>query len=346
LTTDDQRLKQLIDEMVTTIKVSGLTFMYLARPAYERYGKDGEDAVRAGLRVYGKVRGKMMREWHEGMGLPINMETLMRYWDASSTYIIADEMNSGIWTPYYVEHNVSFCPAHDMWKSEGWERAAYIYCDEIHQEVAMNYHPDAVVEIHQNLNKGDPHCGFKWIMRPQPGEVDKAAYEKIDRSAKERPVEYALDSLKRTTRIVALMHCSLAEQFLERFKDEMMVRSSLRELGKKRGEMVAEKLKKSGKPITVSSIFDSFDLAYRSIWKMDSKESNGQYSATVEYCPLAELWAKVGKEKLGAIYCEETYSAMFETIAEKTGVAIDVKIPQTLTRGNGKCVFNISLRKT
>ena len=61
-----------------------VTYINLTKPVLEKYPRIGEMAVRKGLRAYGKFRGEHLREWHEELNLPINMYSVVMWWDVSS----------------------------------------------------------------------------------------------------------------------------------------------------------------------------------------------------------------------------------------------------------------------
>jgi len=321
----------------------GYYYMYLARPFLERkkFGMDGEVAIRRGLRAYGNIRGKWMRKWHTEEGLPIDVESIVRQWDSSSVILLEKQHGSisreSECKPYHVYEKFAPCSIHDVWKEEGFEREGYMYCDELHQELAMGYHPNASVEIHQNLNKGDPYCDFTWTMpRESPEEeIDRSGYEKMQRRMREEPEQELLGSLKRQTRCDALLHSCLADSLIRQFGDrgEKLVRKALRELGSKEAERVKDKLKNAGKKLTPRNVLEGFDLAYGLLWKVNVDVSDGVYKADVEYCPFAEVWKELNHEKLGLIYCEEMYGATFRHLAK----AANARVTKCMMSGDSKC---------
>lgn len=322
-------------------------YMYLARPAFERFGKDGEIAIRRGLRAYGNIRGKLMRKWHSEIELPINVESVNRAWYGSSTFRAEKPgdmfKETVVFKPYYVHFKFAPCAFHDAWKEEGFEREGYRYCDEIHQEVAMAYHPNAIVEIHENLNKGDPYCLFKWMMLPEfpEEEVDRSGYEKMEKRMRENPEKEALANLKMQTRCGALIQSCLSDSLIKQFgeKGEELVRTALRDLGLKEAERIRVKLKDAGKEFTVKEALDEFDLPYGLLWEMDVEVSDGVFKADVEYCPLAELWSEIGHEKLGLMYCREIYGSVLKGLSEKA----DVRVPKCMMKKDSKCRFEFKI---
>ena len=58
--------------------------MALTKPVLEKYPREGEMAIRQGLRAFGRFRGERLRKWHNELGLPINMYSLITWWDIPS----------------------------------------------------------------------------------------------------------------------------------------------------------------------------------------------------------------------------------------------------------------------
>jgi len=323
------------------------SYTYLARPALNRFGEDGEKAIRRGLRMYGNLRGKLMRKWHGQIELPINMESIHRAWYGSS-YITAGKSStifeeSAVFKPYFVQYKYAPCAFHDVWKEENFEREGYMYCDEIHQEVAMAYHPNAIVEIHENLNKGDQYCHFKWMMPPEipAEEIDKSGYEEIEKNMKENPRQEFLSSLERQTKCCAIIYSCIANSLMNQFgkSGEKLVREALRDLGLKEAMRIKVKLKDAGKDLTVKNALYESSLPYGLLWNIDIRDFNGSVEADVEYCPHGEVWSEIGHEKQGSIYCQEIYENVFRGLYEKA----TVNVISCMMKKDGRCKLEFKI---
>ncbi|MFQ5762161.1 MAG: L-2-amino-thiazoline-4-carboxylic acid hydrolase [Candidatus Bathyarchaeia archaeon] len=332
-------LQEIIDAMNELMRAWGWVHMYLTRPL-EKYGVKGEVIIRKGLREFGIFRGEEMRKWHESEGLPINMESLARYWDAASVFVIMDAMKAeGTFTPYHVKFPVRSCILHDVWKEEGFQAGGYRYCDEIHHEVTKAYHKDGVCEIHENMNKGDEFCGFQFVQVPYES-VHNASEVFAERITRE-PKKYALECLARTVHVVGSLYVHLAKSIVNHLGDEgkKLLRDATLALGEKRGKHVKQRLEAAGKTLTMPNIFAAFDLPYNLMWKMLGNQSNSTYTATVNYCPFAEVWSQRGLSHLGAVFCQNVYIGFFRVFSETA----DVKIPQCLTSGDSRCTLKFKL---
>lgn len=69
-------------------------YMYFAKEAPAAFERDGELAVRWGVRNYGFWRGQEMRKWHKSRGFPINVESVMQHWDSASAYVSSQKVFS------------------------------------------------------------------------------------------------------------------------------------------------------------------------------------------------------------------------------------------------------------
>jgi hypothetical protein len=330
----------------------GFNYLYFAIPVLKKFGMEGEKTIRRALRAYSRSRGTYLREWHGKEGLPINLKSAARTWflipaHDEATGRADPRPSDEVVSPYYVAHKIPSCPMHDVLKEEGVEHYGYIYCDEVHLEVIKAYDTNAVVEIHENLMKGDEFCDFVWWMKPPheiPEEkIDWSGYESLEKREKANPVQTALFYLKKDTwDVIGKLYYYLADASINRFGDEgkRMVKSALIEMGRRRGRELKEKLEKDRKDITWKNIFDNFDLPYKLVWKMKVEASNHKFIANVEYCPLAEIWNGLENKELGPMWCETMYTSMFKELFNEEG---EIKIPQCLTEGANKCRFKFKI---
>jgi hypothetical protein len=326
-------------------RVIGHMYMFLTKPVFEQFGMEGEKAIRKGLRTFGKFRGERIRKWHEEEGLPKNLESLMKFWDILSLRGCGGENPDLVITPYFGESITTHCPLHDVCREANFEHYGYVYCDEIHHEVVMAYHPKAIVEIHEDLMKGDAGCHFKFMMPQEMPEeqIDKSGLKALEKRVKENPVEFIRLMLKREGHVVGMLYHSISQAVIERFGQDgrAIVKSSLLEMGKKRGIELKEKLKKARIETTWGNICDHFDLAYKYAWEIHREDTSDDrlFVADVEYCPLAEIWNELGDRELGPIYCDNMYTAMFKELNGKA----KIKIPQCISKGASKCRFEFKI---
>ena len=123
---------ELVRTMDLLLRALGRFYMHLTEATLNHFGEAGEPTVRSALRRLGKWRGSEMRQAHNAMGKPINMETLMKNWDAASTYIVQNQMDEGFYSPNLVTHDDGYCPASEVWRGAEFYRWGHVYCDEFH----------------------------------------------------------------------------------------------------------------------------------------------------------------------------------------------------------------------
>ncbi|HEX5499247.1 MAG TPA: L-2-amino-thiazoline-4-carboxylic acid hydrolase, partial [Thermomicrobiales bacterium] len=197
-------------------------YMQFARETIARFGVAGEGTVRQHLRQYGVWRGTEMREAHNALGLPLDMETLNRCWDSASVFIVKSDLESkGKYSAYDVQYEVHDCPAADVWRAEDFHHWGHVYCDEFHQACASTYHPDGNVVIPINMMKGDDHCSFRWIIPAgSPGLANFPPSPLGQKLAQyyvaETPARAVYDAMARTSRLIGGRYWTMARALADR----------------------------------------------------------------------------------------------------------------------------------
>lgn len=158
------RFKSLEEELVYSKNewstLYALMYYYLAKE-FLNLGKKGEEALRRGIRNYGKARGARLRKIHEEQGLPITIENLFNYYD-----LPGDNLSKRRQVKLTVDERESYtliCHLEKVWASEGGKEGDYmgsIYCDEFHQAMWGAYRDGTIVELPELLTKQDQHCHF------------------------------------------------------------------------------------------------------------------------------------------------------------------------------------------
>jgi hypothetical protein len=327
----------------------GIIFMTLTKPVIEKYPREGEMAIRQGLRAFGKFRGERLREWHEKLGLPINMLSLITWWDIPSVREsggLGEESKKffePIFTPYRVVHPGTQCILYDVHREHDFEHYGLIYCDEIHQEIVKAYHPNAIVEIHENLMKNDPYCHFTWMMPPDvpEEEIDWSGFEQMDAWEKEKPDELGLLYAKRDSIISGILYYFLANAIINRFGDEgkSLVESSLIEMGKMRGANLKRSLAEYNDRPTVRKILENIDLPKFKAWGLSFEDFGDSVKVECSYCPLAEVWHDLGDKQIGSMFCRSQYKAIFKELDSKSSV----EISETMAEGAASCSIIIHI---
>lgn len=335
----------LVGNIRTLLQTGAAMYMYVTEKAIAKFGFEGERAIRKHLRAYGKWRGREMRMAHQALELPINMESLMKNWDSAST-LYGEIEKEGTFTPYKVVHEVTACPASEVWKSNQFWRWGHMFCDEFHQACVSSYHPDSYVVIPENIMKGDPACKFSWIMPPQIKEIDFGPVTELGEKLAENyrvnsPHEAAVKALKRTARLLAGRFLTLAQQLNTAFGDQgkEVLSNGLRRWGHHRGQLLREQHESLSLRIEPSTLFNNFDVPYQFLWNAKEESDRQMYRLEVERCPFAEVWKELNGKDLGYIYCRETYPA----ITESYGLKSQFSLTNCICGGDEKCTLELSL---
>jgi hypothetical protein len=284
------------------------------------------------------------------LGLPINVESLMRHWDSASTFDLRDEWDKlGSWSPYDVRVTIKDggCKIREPWAEADFWLWGHVFCDELHQNITQAYHPDALVVIPTALTKRDPECNFHWSMPPNarkevkpidlyPGQnVLKDWQSKTEREA-------AASVLRRTTRAMAAMVHYLLEILEEFHPKEAKVEFGriMVLLAADRASALKKERDANNWQARPEDFFFNFDMPYSTIWETEKQISPDQIEIEVKYCPLAETWEWLGSLSNMNSYCERACLG----IASNYDASLNVEISRCKPRGNETC--HMKIRKT
>jgi hypothetical protein len=340
----NQSQDSLVKSIRSLLQTGSAMYMFITEKTIAKFGFEGERAIRRHLRAYGKWRGREMRLAHQALGLPINMETLMKNWDSAST-LYGEIEKGGTFTPSKVLHEVKACPASEMWKSHQFWRWGHMFCDEFHQACVSSYHPDGYVVIPENLMKGDSACKFSWIMAPQTQEIEFGPVTELgkrlaDNYGATSPHEAAVQALKRTVRILAGRYLTLARELVTAFGDqgEEVLCNGLQSWAHKRGGILHEQHESLSLQQSAATIFNNFDVPYQFLWDASETNNKSIYRLEVFRCPLSETWRELDGLDLGYVYCRETY----RPILESYGIKGNFALKNCICEGDEKCLLEIS----
>lgn len=160
-----------------------MLYSYIAQSVIEKFGEDGERAVREGTRRYGRDRAEATRKKHLDAGAKINMLNLFSlYHDLPSDPRFRrekQELNS----QERVSHTL-ICPMADVWKEYGHMHIGRIYCEEFHSACYSNYaYGYTQVNLARTLTQdGDGYCAFNIVLRPEnlPEKLRPVCFEEYD----------------------------------------------------------------------------------------------------------------------------------------------------------------------
>jgi hypothetical protein len=341
-------IEAMVAQMPRLLRTLGRVYMAGTKALLEDFGAEGEKMVRQWIRRFGTWRGQELRKGHMALGLPINMESIMRYWDNSSTFYLTEEWDeTGSWSPCEVKVPVKQgeCYIYEPWAEADFWLWGDVYCDEVHQHTVQAYHPDAVVVIPQRLGKRDSRCTFKWVMppnaakqvdpiKPYPGQDVLKDWQSGTRE------QAGICSLRRTIRITAAMVHFLWEVIREfRPKEaESEFGRIMDRMAADRGSALKKERERQGWGSGPEDLFLNFDMPYTFSWEVGKKGIPSGVEIEISYCPMAETWDWLGSLKVMKPYCEHCYSG----IASKYDPSLRAGISRCKTGGDSTCLIRIA----
>ena len=341
---DKGSYEKIVSRVPALMRSQGVVFMTGTKSLIDDFGFEGEKTARQWIRRVGTWRGSELRKAHMALGFPINMDSIMRYWDSASSYTcsnVGDTEVGGFWSPYNVRIpvDVSECMVNMPWAEKDflW---GHIWCDEFHQHAVQAYHSDAVVVIPQCLPKGDPVCDFRWIMPPNAKEEVESiepypGQDTIKDWQMDTEEEAALSAMRRTTRWYAVMIYFLWEVLLEFHPKEAELKfiKIMDQLAIDRGT----DLKREKSDWGPEDLFLNLDLPYAFTWDTEKKLGAGKIEIEVSYCPLAETWSWLDGLSAMKSYCERTYSG----IVKNYDSSFQAEVSRCKTKGDDTCLIKI-----
>ena len=115
-----------------------LLYSFLAAPLLDRFGLEGERALREGTRAFGRDRGETLRRKHLEANVKINMLSL---------FTVGADLPPD---PRYKKERIAlnpqervsrtyYCPMAELWKEYGAQDIGRIYCEEFHSACYGHY---------------------------------------------------------------------------------------------------------------------------------------------------------------------------------------------------------------
>jgi hypothetical protein len=109
------------------------------------------------------------------------------------------------------------------------------------------------------------------------------------------------EPVERMAKLMAELYYFMGKEMVERMGDEQgkaSIRSAIRKFGEARVAAMHEEAAERGLDINMETYLAVRDMPGTS-W-----EKNPENPADITYCPMQDMWAELGDQELGAIYCE------------------------------------------
>jgi hypothetical protein len=177
----DQR-QEVSGDMTMGVEHHALLFAWLAREATSRFGEEGEEAIRAGVREYGSRRGTRTAAHAKAEGRPCDYLSYALYGEVD--FGQTDNDSRIVKETPQVEIEVGRCSWHNTWRERGLLEYGRLYCQEIDAALMRGFNPAMAFELDGSLTSGASRCRFVYVdaqprlavkLKNPPGQVRAAA---------------------------------------------------------------------------------------------------------------------------------------------------------------------------
>ncbi|NBJ00146.1 hypothetical protein D3Z62_08245 [Lachnospiraceae bacterium] len=135
-------------------------FAHVAKEVVEKFGDEGEQAIKDGVWAFGVERGRNIAERVRKNGCEINAENYLSNYDMGR----GDDFTAqNIYGDDQVEQLFTQCGFADQWIADGMEKYGKLYCDMIDPAIAKGYCEDMEC-IHSKRVYEDGVCAFCFRM--------------------------------------------------------------------------------------------------------------------------------------------------------------------------------------
>ena len=141
-------------------------FAHLSKEVVEKFGAEGEQAIRDGVWNFGVERGRNIAERAKANGGEANVENYLPNYDMGRSDDFTAQNTYG---DNQVEQLFSQCGFADQWIQDGMEEYGKLYCDMIDPAIAHGYNEDLEC-IHDRRVYEDGVCSFCFRMKDKKAE--------------------------------------------------------------------------------------------------------------------------------------------------------------------------------
>lgn len=148
-------------EPVSMYTLFARLFAHIAREVGERFGEEGEEAIKAGVQYFGEERGRSIAERALAKGCAIDAYNYLPNYDMGRSDNFTAENTYG---DDQVEQLFTQCAFADQWMKDGNEKYGALYCDVIDPAIAKGY-SEKMECIHEKHIFKDGVCSFCFRMK-------------------------------------------------------------------------------------------------------------------------------------------------------------------------------------
>ncbi|AFS79808.1 hypothetical protein Curi_c28150 [Gottschalkia acidurici 9a] len=148
-------------EPIPVHAVMAKLFAHLSKEVVERFGDEGREAIREGVRKFGEERGKGIAKRAELAGQTNEIENYLSNYDMGKS----DHFEcKSIYKENELELTYTKCLIGEQFLKDGMEEYGMIYCKNIDPALARGFNPDVEVKHNKFLIK-DGICQFCFKMK-------------------------------------------------------------------------------------------------------------------------------------------------------------------------------------
>jgi hypothetical protein len=328
----------IIASMDNVLSFQALFFRHFAPPVEEQFGQEGEAAVTAAMRRYGRWRGEQMAARHQARGIPLNAESLVLYWDMGDWHCFGElGAGSASGNPRQARVTMAATPMWDDFQSKDLAPLARRYYTSVYPGIADGY--GAQVEIPSN----GPDLVSPWTVTWTCADLPVGTDRELRSSALEDQEE-TIAVLRWSAQLNAALYYFVADETTRRFDmaGEAVMRESVRNLARERAAAQRVKHTAQGLPLDLVTLQNHWDGDFVSLWKFDEGVlTPGTWHQDCIACPYFDTWESFGSRgmALGYIYDYELHPTLYQAYHPDAVVQFEA----IKTRGDAICAFRVSI---
>jgi hypothetical protein len=140
---------------VSIYTITAKLFASVAQEVVAKFGEEGKQAIRDGVRKFGETRGKNIALNVEQAGLDKLLTNYLPYYDMerSELFVYDSEISEE-----KIEQKFHQCPFAEAWIEDGNQELGKLYCEEIDDAIAKGYDSNLQCIAHKRLLDGDQYC--------------------------------------------------------------------------------------------------------------------------------------------------------------------------------------------
>ncbi|MGN7300607.1 L-2-amino-thiazoline-4-carboxylic acid hydrolase [Ferdinandcohnia sp. SAFN-114] len=133
-------------------------FAQISKAVVDRFGEQGKDAVREGVRTFGEERGRGIAQRARVNGEVNSRENYLTNYDMGRSELFTYTTE---YKPGEIEQNFTVCPFGQQWADDDMHEYGILYCQMIDPAVAKGFNPEFEVEHDKYILK-DGNCHFRF----------------------------------------------------------------------------------------------------------------------------------------------------------------------------------------